>query len=121
MDPALLTKQLGLRPQLSWLAGGRRETAVGEPLPGVHKLSTWGYMARVSNKRHFFESIIDLLVRLEKRAKFVSEVVNTGGQITLLLHLPGDANIGDVIGWRDLQRLGHLSIDLGVEVFPQFN
>jgi len=53
--------------------------------------------------------------------EFLHEIVNGGGTIDLIVHLPGDINIGDCFPWRDMARLSALRVDLGIEVFPDFN
>jgi hypothetical protein len=55
---------------------------------------------------------------LEKHAKFLREIVDGGGKISLTAQLPGETNIGDLMGWESLTRLGALKINLGAEVFP---
>lgn len=121
MRPEVFSKELALKPKMLWLVGTQRKTPTGDFLPGVHKESTWGYSARVKSKRKFFSSVIEMITRLEKHREFVTEIVETGGRVTILLHLPGDTNIGDVIDPHDLERLGRLQIGLSIEVFPLLN
>ncbi len=60
-------------------------------------------------------------MRLSGTKNFLHELVIGGGTIDLIVHLPGDTNIGDVFRWRDMARLSALHINLGIEVFPEFN
>ena len=41
-----------------------------------------------------------------------------GGALQAIVNLPGDTNIGDVMGCDILVRLANLKMDLGIEVFP---
>jgi hypothetical protein len=80
----------------------------------------WGYSVRVEGKRCFGEDIVKLIETLEAHAEFLSEIVKTEGTIDLVVHLPGDINVGDLLPWDVLARLAFLKVSLGVEVFPTF-
>jgi hypothetical protein len=75
----------------------------------------------VERNRLFFADVVKLIDRLEPHKDFLHEIVSIGGRISLIVHLPGDTNIGSSFHWRDMVRLGDLRIDLGIEVFPNFN
>jgi hypothetical protein len=120
IDPVLITEELGLIPRMSALAGNARITPRGEPLPGLHKVSMWGYSFLVEGKRLFSEDLQKMIDVLQPHATFLAKITEDGGNIELIFHLPGDINIGDDISWRDLKRLSDLQIDLGIEVFPNF-
>jgi hypothetical protein len=51
----------------------------------------------------------------------LSEIADSGGEIMLIIHLPGDENMGDMLSLREMKRLCTLHISLGVEVFPEFS
>jgi len=103
IDPVLITKGLGLTPHVANLAGGHRESPAGTPLLGMYERSVWGYSVRVEGKRFFFEDVVKLIDILEPHAEFLSEIVETDGTVDLILHLPGDVNIGDLMPWHELQ------------------
>ena len=69
----------------------------------------------------FFSDVTKLIDKLEPQKSFLIEIEQSGGSICLMLDLPGDTNIGSVLSWRDMARLSALRIDLGVEVFSDFN
>jgi hypothetical protein len=120
IDPVLITNELGLVPRMTALAGNARTTPNGKPLDGRHKISMWGYSLHVKGRRLFSEELRKIIDALEPHAMFLAKVTDDGGSIHLIFHLPGDINIGDDISWKDLKRLSHLQIDLGIEVFPHF-
>ena len=120
IDPQFISKELGLTPIACWSAGAARATPTGRPLPGVHKESMWNYSNKIEGDRRFFEHFAKMISDLEPQARFLAEIVEGGGTVTLIIHLPGDINIGNVLSWRYLERLSRLHVDLGIEVFPQF-
>jgi hypothetical protein len=120
IDPALITAGLGLTPDMSHTVGKGRKTPVGTPLPGVYKETAWGYAYEVEGERLFSGDVAEFISRLEEKAAFLRELVDTGGRANLDIQLPGHVNVGDVIRWQDLARIAALRINLGVEVFPNF-
>jgi hypothetical protein len=120
IDPGFITRRLGPTPQLSQMAGAPRVTPAGMPLPGIYRESCWSCWEQTERHRHFFDSVKKMLDLLEPHAKFLSEIVESNGAISLILHLPGDVNIGDSISPHELGRLSSLGISLGLEVFPRF-
>lgn len=118
IDPARITRALGLDPRHSALAGSARRAPNGAALPGVHKTSSWNHSFHVERNRHFFSDIEKMITRLEPHRSFLAEIIDGGGSIELIVHLRGTTNIGDTFQWRDMARLSALQIDLGIEVFP---
>jgi hypothetical protein len=121
IDPDRITKTLGLIPHSSAMAGSERRTLAGDLLPGLHKDSAWSYSFRVTGNRRLFSDAAKLIDKLEPHQAFLAELDHGGGSICFILDLPGDVNMGDVLPWRDMARLANLHIDLGIEVFPNFN
>ena len=75
----------------------------------------------VERNRLFFTDVGKVIDRLEPYRDFLLHVVDGGGKINLIVSLPGDINIGDDLPSREMARLCALKIDLGIEVFPDFN
>jgi hypothetical protein len=117
-EPSNLTRDLGLTPHMTHQVGDRRSTPTGRPLPGIYHESAWSYMIRVTGRRHFFTSAATLIDTMESHRDLLLRLNETGGIVTLCFDLRGEANVGDVLRWRDLARLAALRVDLGVEVFP---
>ena len=74
-------------------------------------------MFKTKGRRHFFKDISGIADRLEPSRAFLAKIVDEGARISLTVNLYGDKNIGDVLSWREMQRLADLKIDLGLEVF----
>ena len=121
MDPARISMELGLQPWHSWKAGEPRVTPVGKRLPGVNPTSYWVSREEVTGKRLFFENVLELVSRLEPSSQFIAEIVDGGGFVSITVQLPGERNIGDSMDWPGLARIAALKIELGIEVFPDWN
>jgi hypothetical protein len=121
IDPQLISERLGLAPKVTHLAGAKRATPTGTPLSGTYRQSMWGWSARTEGKRAFFDDVVALVQQLRAHQAFLSELVDAGGSIEVIVHLPGDKNLGSTIGWQELKIFAELKIKLGVEVFPDFN
>ena len=121
IDPAEITKTLGLKPNVSGIVGSRRMTPAGKPLPSVYRESGWSHWFRVERNRRFFQDVVKVIDKIEPHRDFMLKIVDGGGTIDLIVHLPGDVNIGASLPWREMARLCALRIDLGIEVFPDFN
>jgi len=121
IDPAVISSKLQLRECMRWMAGTKRQTPTGTPLPGIHSDTRWGYSFEVEENRFFFNDVKNFLKKLEPHKEFILELTDTGGSVSIIVNLPGDINIGDTFEWKDLELLISLRIDLGVEVFPHFS
>jgi hypothetical protein len=74
----------------------------------------------VRRQRDFSIGVARLLDRIESRSQFLKHIVETGGTVDMIVHLPGSVNMGAVIRHPDLQRIAALSMNLGFEVFPDY-
>jgi hypothetical protein len=121
IDPERITNTLGLVPHLSAIAGSVRMNPVGTVLPGLHKDSVWSHSFHTKGNRRFFSDVVNLIKKLELHKNFLLEIENSGGSMDLIVSLPGDVYLGDTLQWRQMARLCALRIELGIEVFPEFN
>jgi hypothetical protein len=79
----------------------------------------WRHVTARKRQRLFFTGLRELLARLQSKQGFLSRLVSGGGRITLIVNLPGDVNMGDVLEPASLQLMSKLGLELGVEVFPR--
>ena len=121
IDPDQITKTLQLAPHRAHMVGTARKGPKGHALPGLHRDSVWSQSFLEERNRFFFRDAKKLIDALEPHKAFLIDLEKEGGSVSLIFHLPGDVNIGDVLGWREMERLSAMRIDLGVEVFPEFN
>jgi len=115
-----ITSILGLAPIMANSIGTRRETPAGTVLNGRHQLTTCGHSVRFDGDRRFFSPVIKLIESLEPHSAFLSNIVDTGGSVELIIELSGNKNIGDTLQNSQLARLAKLGVALGIEVFPEF-
>ena len=118
MSPSQISKKLGITPTYSWNAGDQRVTPAGTKLSGVYPSSLWSVAERVSGNRSFFDSLNNIIGKIEKCSDFFLHVSDTGGKVSLIVQLAGDVNLGDELSYESMSRLARLRISLGVEVFP---
>jgi hypothetical protein len=121
IDPDRITETLGLTPHFSAIAGSVRKAPNGAILPGPHRTSVWSHSFRVEGHRRFFSEVLKMIDRLEPHKTLLHEIADSGGFMCLIVDLPGDVNLGSNFRWREMARLSDLHIDLGVEVFPDYN
>lgn len=93
-------------------------TPKGSPLPSLYSETRWGWSCRFNDKRDFFDEVSNLLQKLLPHRQFLEEIVDSGGRVEAVVHLPGDVNIGSTLDWKQCKILAELRVDLGVEVFP---
>ncbi len=117
LDPSLISETLGLAPHLAGSAGSPRYTPKGR-LTGTFRETVWSYSEQIRRSRQVAVALERIVGLLEPHAAFVSDITSSGGSVCLTLDLSGAENIGDVLPWLLLARLGALKIDLGAEVFP---
>lgn len=121
INPDVITRTLQIEPTRAAMVGTLMKTPKGEVLRGRHRDSVWSCTLRLARNRFFFREVVDLIEKLEPHKDFLVGLTESGGTATVTIDLPGDTNIGDVLPWRQVARLGALRIELGIEVFPEFN
>ncbi|MDA1326589.1 MAG: hypothetical protein O3C34_17830, partial [Proteobacteria bacterium] len=105
IDPAVITNVLQREPDYMWLVGSPRKFLNGKPRPGVYEESYWNHTVTIEGRRHFFKEMEKCLAGLEKHARFLTEIVDGGGVISMIANLPGSINIGAAFHWENLIRL----------------
>lgn len=121
IDPAIITKQLGITPTRFWRAGEARRTPKGSPLSGCYPDSYWGYAITVDDKPNVFDGVEKILNTLEPHAPFISALSASGGNIQIVLSLDGNESTGDTLSAENIARMAAMSIDFGLEVYPPAN
>jgi hypothetical protein len=120
MDPQEITREIGLNPTHSWLAGEFAKTPKGRALKHVRNESYWCYRLNIANKS-FATEIDSLLSYLSSYRNFLNRISLDRGRIELSLDIWGGANMGDIIDHSILARMSALNISMGIEVFPNIN
>ena len=120
LSPEEIGDRVGLTPNYFWKRGEPRRTLTGTALGGIRTETMWSHVTRTEGRRHFFAGLRDLVRHLQPRHRFLKQWTAEGGRVSLIVHLPGDINMGDDLEPETLQLMSELGIGLGVEVFPRF-
>lgn len=124
MDPAEISRLLGMEAQTHQLAGGRRRTSEGRQLAGTYTESRWRWHERITARSQWFEKdLAEFVKKLAAHRSFFHELRLNGGKATIVIEFLGDGYFGDSISLPVLQQLVELEVDLGLECFtvPQSN
>ena len=119
MSPDTITGRLKPTPQYSWRRGEPRRTPIGTELGGVRSETMWRHVIREEGRRSFFAGLRNSVDRLRAHRRFLSQIASGGGRVELIVNLPGNVNMGDVLNPQTLRLIADLGADLGVEVFPE--
>lgn len=117
-DLTRLSDETGLKPLRSWRMGEARSTPKGTPLPGNWEDSRWTYVWVSSESGGFEKSIKTALSTMQAARAFLNELRVAGGQLSLIIRLPGCAHQGGEICNDVVSCLTKLGFALGIEVFP---
>lgn len=121
IDPAVITKQLGIIPTRFWRAGEARHTPKGSPLPSFYPESYWSYAFTINDEPNVFAGVEKILDTLEPYAPFISALHTSGGNVQIVLSLDGNESTGDTLSAENIARMAAMSIDFGLEVYPPAN
>ncbi|NNE78958.1 MAG: DUF4279 domain-containing protein [Silicimonas sp.] len=121
IDPDDITQILGLEPSRSWMVGDRRSTPSGEKLEGNYDQTSWSHGWQHAGDRFFFRFAESVLEDLKANSEFFLNMASEGGVTMLNIQLFGGQNVGDLASQRFLGMLTDLKIQLGTEVFPEWN
>lgn len=113
-----VTTATGISPLLLNKSGDPRTNSRGMPLSGFFPHSTWSWWQEFRDSRDFGSGVARALEILAPAAKCLANLRKSGGQVSVILELRGERNIGDYIRTRELARMAGLGIDFGIEVFP---
>ena len=119
LDPSIITREFDLSPSVCQMAGDLRKTPRGRSLEGVYSETKWGASIESKNFKDISGGIKQAIHRLSKNSERLARIHAEGGNVTLIVNLPGDINIGDIFMPDLLRRFADLHIGLGVEVFPK--
>jgi hypothetical protein len=119
IDPEVISRALRREADVMWKAGDERRTPTGQRLPGTRKETYWSRSHRVARQRRFFDAVSSVANQLADKAEFFRDFHQSGGEATLVVDLPGDVNIGDVMSAANLRLIAEAGFGLGIEVFPK--
>ena len=112
IDPSEITIALGLEPKVALRVGDRRVTPKGTLLEGSCPDTRWRYSARYTA-----DKVESLVAHLLPHRAFLSRLLQTGGNLTLIVQFLGDGYFGDTIPKSTLTKIADLGLSLGIECF----
>lgn len=124
IDPASITRTLGMEPQHTWQAGQARRGPGGEALEGVHHESYW--MARLMDEPQLALSgvsvesvLLQTLGNLRRAQGFLEQLHAEGGAGELHVSLFARADFRLELSAQSLALLGRMGLAVALDVHPQ--
>jgi len=118
MDLSVLTKQLQTEPLRTWQAGSSRLGPKGDPLPGLWRDSAWTKVWGFGAGTDLADAIEEVLLACRAGSQLFHAVKADNGTAEIVCRLDGGTHQGTTISLETLARLTGLSLELGLEVFP---
>lgn len=121
IDPAEITRTLGLQPQYSWRAGEPRRSLQGQPLEGVYHESFWhgefrdldaGAQGSAAGEGPLMQAV----VQLRRSQKFLSRLQAEGGTVELSLEVSGAGDTAFSLSPQLLSMLARCGISLALKI-----
>lgn len=124
MDPALITRALGQKPQHSWRAGDRRRDAEGDALQGSYRESYWmcGLMPhpKLATESIDVESeLLQVLNSLQSSFSFLQALHSSGGLSEVHVSIFASQAFRIELLSETAARLGRVGIGMTIEVEPR--
>ncbi|WP_431113015.1 hypothetical protein [Variovorax paradoxus] len=105
-----ISAALGMEPDYFWNGGiSGRERAM------------WGRVAWTEGRRSFFDEVHEVLQWLKAREDFVTSLVSAGGELRVIVQLPGTIDAGCDLRPESMQLAARLGVRIGVAVYPDLH
>lgn len=118
LDVDELGNKTGFEVALSWRSDDLQDR--GPDLPPRKRGENFWSSKFPLPEREFSNHINRILDAIKNHQTAFSEFVEAGGKIQIYLQLKGKKNIGDTISSNMAKDLYSLGVDLGIEVFPNY-
>jgi hypothetical protein len=124
IDPVIISKYIGIKPNFSWKAGEPRTTPKGDELGGTREETYWTGSLHpgksvYSRKIGFEDFLVKAIDELENKYKFINKLLRTGGEAELFIGIFGGRDYGFEIKRDIIKRLGKIGISLGFCIYPE--
>ncbi len=106
MDLKLITQELGLEPFKCFKSKKRG--------------NIWNYVWKFNRNENVMNELSEIVNFIYPYTMFFKEIVKDGGTVQLIVNLPGMVNHGLEINNTVLDKIVDMGMDLGVEVFPDW-
>ena len=123
IDPAQITRALGLQPQHVWRRGDDRRDQAGSVLGGAHRDSYWicdfTQAEELSGERTGVESeLARILDTLRRASGFMQELNHGGGAVELFICIFAHSDFRIELLAEEAALLGRLGINVAIEIKP---
>ncbi|REJ85905.1 MAG: DUF4279 domain-containing protein, partial [Planctomycetota bacterium] len=118
IDPAEISRAIGLTPVRTTRGGAPRTTPTGQPLAGEYQFSCWKYefdVQAADELSHVLETLVD---ELQCNRPFFHRVVQQGGTVELFCGVFADGNWDEVLSHALMRALAALHVDVRLDVYP---
>jgi hypothetical protein len=123
VDPSLISKELGIDPRHSAMAGQRRRTPKGYPLDGVYAESYWSSdpfkREEVQSTDLIVEdSVAEIIDSLTPHKTFLNRLRAEGGRILLQVSSYSNRNYAFELSPELLRQCAELGLTFAHDVYP---
>ena len=113
-----ISKSMGLEPHQGYSVGTQKMTPKGTFVNGINRETFFGRVEQFFDRKDFFGCAVNLAESLSERRDFFWKIRSEGGRVAIYIDLIGSQNVGDVLLPQQIEKISHLGMDFGVEVFP---
>ena len=117
----VITEAMGVRPTHAWTMGAPKVTPTGRPLSGIYPDTRWNYVLNSGNGDNLSEFLEKIIALIKEKTAFLKEIRAESGSVGVTVSLHGKVHSGNVITYTILEALAVAQVDLGIEVFPNWN
>ena len=119
MDPAEITKALGLSGNIRTMqAGKQRTTPKGDFLDGTYEASHWSHRFDLGAESELVAILTELTLDLKDHSLFFHKIVEDGGSVELFCGVHADGNWDESFPHSLMSEFASLMIDLRLDVYP---
>lgn len=123
VDPAQITRTLGLEPQHVWRKGQQRTDHAGDAASGTHRESYWycefARRTELSGERSGLESeLFRMLDTLRRSIGFMQDLHHSGGATELFVRIFARGDFHIDLFPEEAGLLGRLGVAMSIEVKP---
>jgi hypothetical protein len=123
IDPLAISRELKMRPRISWRAGEPRTTPTGTALPGRRTGTYWSkainpHGTKVPTGKVAEEELRKLVKRLRPHGRFVRGLQRTGGTVEIWLSSYSTRNYSFIFMPELMQSIQNIGCTLIVDVYP---
>ena len=119
MSASLITKGIGVSPDISWTVGERRISQKGELLEGTNQDTYWSCALDEIAGQDLYDSLLDNLTYLHDLKPFFKDFNGSGGYTEYFVGIFVDENVGVTIDQRLVRLMSSLKIALALDIYSE--